>query len=50
MKTYFIYNILTDEFLGTVEADSIAHAELKAAQTFKYDLLSIYLAAYTEKQ
>lgn len=30
MKTYYIYNAETDEYLGKVEAGSITAAELKA--------------------
>jgi hypothetical protein len=52
MKTYYIYNLLTDDFLGTVTADSIRAAELKAIQEIEPASLlnSIYIVAFTEKQ
>lgn len=34
MKKYNIYNMKTDELIGTVEAESIKEAELKAAGIF----------------
>lgn len=34
MKTYYIYHIYTDEFIGTVEAFDIMNAEYKAAGKF----------------
>lgn len=48
MKTYYIYNILNDEFLGTVKANSIDEAELKAIQTLNVNVTSNYIAAFTE--
>ena len=50
MKTYYLYNILTDEFLGTVTAAGIIDAERKGAKKDGMKLLSIYIAAYSEKQ
>ena len=51
MKTYYIYNILTDEFLGTVEASDSIQAEFKAADKFQDSALnSLYIAAFSEKQ
>lgn len=50
MKTYYIYNILTDEFLGTVDARGIIDAERKGAKLYGSELLSIYITAYSEKQ
>lgn len=34
MKTYYIYNQYTDEFIGELKADSILNAELKAYNAF----------------
>ena len=50
MKTYYIYNILTDEFLGTIEAESVDKAELKFAQQADTVISSLYIAAFSEKQ
>ena len=49
MRTYYIYNILTDEFLGEVTASSITSAELKALKTLNIEISSEYVAAFTEK-
>lgn len=52
MRTYFIYNISNDEFLGTVEAVSIADAERKASRTEEiYNRVEStdYITAFTEK-
>jgi hypothetical protein len=52
MKTYYIYNIITDEFLGTVKASDSIQAELKALDEIeKTSLLdSVYIAAFSERQ
>lgn len=49
MKTYYIYNIATDEYIGTVEANTISGAENKAAGTIASDIDSNMIAAYSEK-
>lgn len=49
MKTYYIYNIATDEYIGTVEANTISGAEYKAAGTIAREIDSEYIAAYSEK-
>lgn len=49
MKTYYIYNIATDEYIGTVEANTISGAERKAAGTIAKEIDSEYIAAYSEK-
>lgn len=49
MKTYYIYNISTDEFLGEVKATSVLSAELKAIETLTLNIPSEYVAAFTEK-
>lgn len=49
MKTYYIYNIITDEFLGEVKATSINAAELKAIRELNIKVSSDYVAAFTEK-
>jgi len=52
MKTYYIYNIITDEFLGTVKASDSIQAELKALDELpKTSLLdTVYIAAFSEMQ
>ena len=49
MREYYIYNIETDEFIGTVRACSISGAERKAAGTIAKEIDSEYIAAYSEK-
>ena len=49
MRTYYIYNIATDEYIGTVEANTISGAERKAAGTIAREIDSEYIAAYSEK-
>lgn len=49
MKKYYIYNIATDEYIGSVEANSISGAEHKAAGTIAKEINSEYIAAYSEK-
>lgn len=49
MREYYIYNIETDEFIGTVRACSICGAELKAAQTIASDISSNAIAAFSER-
>jgi hypothetical protein len=52
MKTYYIYNIITDEFLGTVKASDSIQAELKALNEIKKTSLldTVYIAAFSERQ
>ena len=47
MKTYFIYDMNTEELLGTVETTSIESAERKASELFNYE--SNKLFALTER-
>ncbi len=47
MRTYYIYDYQTDEFLGEVKADSIIQAEIKASGIFNIDSEQLY--AFTEK-
>ena len=52
MKTYYIYNIANDEFLGTVEASSVGEAERKASEIEEiYDKVenTDYISAFTER-
>lgn len=49
MREYYIYNIATDEYIGTVEANTISGAERKAAGTIAKEIDSEYIAAYSEK-
>lgn len=49
MKTYYIYNIATDEYIGTVEANTITGAEQKAAGTIAKDIDTNLIAAFSEK-
>ena len=52
MKTYYIYNVQTDKFIGTVEASNVDAAELKAYQTKEFEsgyTQSESLAAFSEK-
>lgn len=52
MKTYYIYDISNDEFLGTVEASSISEAERKASRTeaiFNRVSRTEYISAFTER-
>ena len=49
MKTYYIYNIATDEFIGEVKADSINTAELKAIKALNITFNSDLVAAFTER-
>lgn len=49
MKTYYIYNIATDEYLGKVEAADIISAERKAIKTLNIEIDSDYVAAFTER-
>lgn len=48
MKTYYIYNIATDEYLGKVEANSTISAERKACGIFT-EIDSNLIAAFTEE-
>lgn len=52
MKTYYIYNIANDEFLGTVEASSVSEAERKASKIEEiYNKVEStdYISAFTER-
>ena len=49
MKTYYIYNITTDEYIGEVKATNVDSAELKAITELKITFSSDYVAAFTEK-
>jgi len=42
MKKYNIYNMQTDELIGTVEATSIIKAEIKASENFNISSAEIY--------
>lgn len=48
MRTYYIYNYQTDEFLGEIKADSIIQAEIKASGIFNIDSENVY--AFTKKR
>lgn len=47
MKTYYVYNYQTDEFLAEVKANSVIQAEIKAAEMFNLNSKNVY--AFTEK-
>lgn len=50
MKTYYIYNLENDDFLGTVKATSIASAEAKAIKELENtNIPSEFIVAYSEK-
>lgn len=49
MKTFYIYNITTDEYIGEVKADSVLSAELKAIKELNITFNSDYVAAFSEK-
>lgn len=50
MKTYYIYNLENDDFLGTVKATSIASAETKAIKELEYSgIPSEYIVAFSER-
>ena len=49
MRTYYIYNLKTEEWIGEVKANSILEAERKALTELKIDEESQYIAAFTEK-
>ena len=48
MNTYYIYNIYTDEYLGTVEAGNTVSAERKACGIWT-EIDTEAIAAYSEK-
>ncbi len=48
MKTYYVYNYQTDEFLAEVKADNVIQAEIKVAGMFNLDSENVY--AFSEKQ
>ena len=47
MRTYYIYNIYTDEYIGELEASSVLDAEFKAWDVFGVCTDDVY--AFTEK-
>lgn len=49
MKTYKIYNIDTDEYLGEVRAFSVIEAELTAIKELKLMIDSYFVAAFSKK-
>ena len=49
MKTYYIYNIATDEYIGTVETTNVDSAEFKAIKELNITFSSDLIAAFTEK-
>lgn len=49
MKTFYIYNILDDSYLGKVEATDIISAEIKAIKTLNIEIISDYVAAFSER-
>lgn len=50
MKTYYIYNLENDDFLGTVNATSIASAEAKAIKELENtDIPSEFIVAFSER-
>ena len=49
MKTYYIYNIATDEYLGEVRALSILDAERTAIKVLDLMIDSDKVAAFSEK-
>lgn len=50
IKTYYIYNLLDDSYLGEVRAYTTEGAELEAIKTLHLDNIpSQYIAAYSEK-
>jgi hypothetical protein len=50
MKTYYIYNLATDEYIGQVEATSTTTAELKAIKELNItEISSDMVAAFTER-
>ena len=42
MKTYYIYDMQTDELIGEIEAGSVAEAERKACKKYNKGALDIY--------
>ncbi len=50
MKTYYIYNLENDDYLGTVKATCIESAESKAIKELAYtDIPSEFIVAFSEK-
>lgn len=49
MKTYYIYDISTDEYLGEIAASSAISAERKAAGTIAKDIDTDLIAAFSER-
>lgn len=49
MKTYYIYNLENDDFLGIVKASCIESAESKAIKELENtDIPSEFIVAYSE--
>ncbi len=48
MKTYHIYNIATDEYLGEVRAYSVIEAERLAIKELNLNIDSDLVAAFSE--
>ena len=42
MKTYYIYNQYTDEYIGELKANSILDAEIKTWETFGIGTDDVY--------
>lgn len=49
MRTYYIYDIITDEYLGEVKAANVDAAELKAIRELNITIASDRIAGFTEK-
>lgn len=49
MKTYYIYDITTDEYLGEIKAYTVTGAEQKAAGTIAKHIDTNNIAAFSEK-
>lgn len=49
MKTFYIYNIATDEYIGEVKAIDTVSAEFKAIKELNIQFNSDYVAAFSEK-
>ena len=50
MKTYYIYNLENDDFLGTVEATCIVSAETKAIKELEHtNIPSEFIVAFSER-
>lgn len=49
MKTYYIYNIATNDYIGEVKADNVDSAEFKAIKELHITFDSNLIAAFSEK-